>query len=291
MNDARGDYMNSRRKRRNKQIIVGVIIALILVSVIGFFTGKKPSRLEKTLSNSISMIEYYIIKKPLSFVGDIFSEYNELKDVYEENKLLKKKLDSYAMVEAENEVLTKQIDKLKEITEISYLPTDYQVKAATVQTRTKANWNDEITIDLGSLNDIKEGMVVCDSKGMVGVVTQVTEISATVSLVTSENPSMQIPVMIVNGEDAVYGLLDSYDVNKGYVNVTLLSNVDKIEKNAKIYTSGLGGEGKSPKGIYIGKAKKLQVQSDGTTTTVLVKPAANFSDLSYVSVVRKLNDK
>ena len=290
MNDTRGDYMNNRRKRRNKKIMIGVIVGVIFLSVIGFFVGRKQSRLEKTLSNSISMIEYYIVKKPLSFIGDIFNEYNDLKDVYDENKKLKTKLDSYANVEAENEILTTEIDKLKKITEIDYLPSDYQTKVATVQIRDQTNWNDEITIDLGSMNDIQEGMVVCDSKGMVGVVSKVTEISSTVSLITSENPSNQIPVMVVNGDQIVYGLLENYSVNSQKLNVTLLSNIDKLEKGAKVYTSGLGGDGKSPKGIYIGKAKKLVTQTDGTTTTLTVTPAANMEDLSYVSVIKKVNN-
>ncbi len=282
--------MNNRRKRRNKKIMIGVIVGVIFLSVIGFFVGRKQSRLEKTLSNSISMIEYYIVKKPLSFIGDIFNEYNDLKDVYDENKKLKTKLDSYANVEAENEILTTEIDKLKKITEIDYLPSDYQTKVATVQIRDQTNWNDEITIDLGSMNDIQEGMAVCDSKGMVGVVSKVTEISSTVSLITSENPSNQIPVMVVNGDQVVYGLLENYSVNSQKLNITLLSNIDKLEKGAKVYTSGLGGDGKSPKGIYIGKAKKLVTQTDGTTTTLRVTPAANMEDLSYVSVIKKVNN-
>ena len=282
--------MNNRRKRRNKKIMIGVIVGVIFLSVIGFFVGRKQSRLEKTLSNSISMIEYYIVKKPLSFIGDIFNEYNDLKDVYDENKKLKTKLDSYANVEAVNEILTTEIDKLKKITEIDYLPSDYQTKVATVQIRDQTNWNDEITIDLGSMNDIQEGMAVCDSKGMVGVVSKVTEISSTVSLITSENPSNQIPVMVVNGDQVVYGLLENYSVNSQKLNITLLSNIDKLEKGAKVYTSGLGGDGKSPKGIYIGKAKKLVTQTDGTTTTLMVTPAANMEDLSYVSVIKKVNN-
>lgn len=281
--------MNNRRKKRNKRIIIGVFVVVILVSVIGFFVGRKQSRLEKTLSNSISMIEYYIIKKPISFVNDIFNEYNDLKDVYDENRILKEKLDSYVNVESENEVLQSEIKKLKKLTEMDYLPNDYKTKAASVQIRDQTNWNDEITIDAGSLNNVQEGMAVCDSKGMIGVVSHVTEISSTVSLLTSENPSNQIPVMIINGDQTIYGLLKNYDVNKKVLNITLLSGIDKLEKNAKVYTSGLGGDRKCPKGIYIGKAKKLVTQSDGTTMTLTVKMAAQFKDLSYVSVVKKVN--
>ena len=288
MNDTRGDYMNNRRKKRNKRIIIGVFVVVILVSVIGFFVGRKQSRLEKTLSNSISMIEYYIIKKPISFVNDIFNEYNDLKDVYDENRILKEKLDSYVNVESENEVLQSEIKKLKKLTEMDYLPNDYKTKAASVQIRDQTNWNDEITIDAGSLNNVQEGMAVCDSKGMIGVVSHVTEISSTVSLLTSENPSNQIPVMIINGDQTIYGLLKNYDVNKKVLNITLLSGIDKLEKNAKVYTSGLGGDGKCPKGSDIGIANKLVTQSDGTTMTLTVKIVEENKDLSYVSVANKL---
>ena len=84
MNDTRGDYMNNRRKKRNKRIIIGVFVVVILVSVIGFFVGRKQSRLEKTLSNSISMIEYYIIKKPISFVNDIIIFIKDI--IYKRNR-------------------------------------------------------------------------------------------------------------------------------------------------------------------------------------------------------------
>ena len=106
-----------------------------------------------------------------------------------------------------------EIKKLKKLTEMDYLPNDYKTKAASVQIRDQTNWNDEITIDAGSLNNVQEGMAVCDSKGMIGVVSHVTEISSTVSLLTSENPSNQIPVMIINGDQTIYGLLKNYDVN------------------------------------------------------------------------------
>ena len=56
-----------------------------------------------------------------------------------------------------------------------------------------------------------------------------------------------------------------------------------ISDNAQVITSGLGG--KAPKGIYIGTVTGSSVSEDGTSTTVQVKPAADFNDLSYVAVV------
>ena len=289
MNVTRGDMINNRRKKRNQRMMIGAISAVIVLSLLSFFVSRNQSGLEEFLSTSVQTVEYYIFKKPLEFISDIFSEYNELKNVYDENKVLKEKLDSYARLEAENEVMSSEMKKLKEANEIKYLPSEYQTKVAGVQTRDQTNWNNEIIIDSGSQSRIETGMVVCDSKGMIGTVTSVNELTATVSLLTSEKPEIKIPVMILNGDQTVYGLIDGYDVNNGYLDMTLLSKVDKLEKDAKVYTSGLGGEGKSPKGIYIGKAKKLYTKSDGTTTSIRIKAAANFEDLSYVVVVKKVN--
>ena len=65
MNDTRGDYMNNRRKKRNKRIIIGVFVVVILVSVIGFCRRNNPFR--KDIKYFISVIEYYIIKKAIYF--------------------------------------------------------------------------------------------------------------------------------------------------------------------------------------------------------------------------------
>ena len=281
--------MNNRRKKRNQRIMIGAISAVIVLSLLSFFISRNQSGIEEFLSTSVQTVEYYIFKKPLEFISNIFSEYNELKNVYDENKLLKEKLDSYASLESENEVLNSEMQKLKEVNDIKYLPSEYQTKVAGVQTRDQTNWNNEIIIDSGSQSSIEAGMVVCDSKGMIGTVTSVNELTATVSLLTSEKPEIKIPVMIINGDQTIYGLIDGYNVNNGYLDMTLLSKVDKLEKDAKVYTSGLGGEGKSPKGIYIGNAKKLYTKSDGTTTSVRIKAAADFEDLSYVVVVKKVN--
>lgn len=289
MSVTRGDMMNNRRKKRNQRIMIGAICAVIVLSLLSFFVSRHQTGLEEFLSTSVQTVEYYIFKKPLEFIGDIFGEYNELKDVYDENKILKEKLDSYAILESENEVMSSEMKKLKEANDIKYLPSEYQTKVVGVQTRDQTNWNNEIIIDSGSQSHIETGMVVCDAKGMIGIVTSVNELTATVSLLTTEKPEVKIPVMIINGDQTIYGLIDGYNVNNGYLDMTLLSKVDKLEKDAKVYTSGLGGEGKSPKGIYIGKAKKLYTKTDGTTTSIRIKAAANFEDLSYVVVVKKVN--
>ena len=165
-----------------------------------------------------------------------------------------------------------------------------QADEAMIISRDASNWTNEITIDLGSMAGVKEDMVVVASKGMIGKVTSVTEVSSTVQLLTAEKPVSDLPVQIMNGDQNAYGLLKGYDVESKCYEVTLLSNIDKLEPNANVITSGLGGDQKAPKGIYIGVAEGMDVSSDGTTKTLKVKPAEDFSDLTYVSVVFRGNN-
>lgn len=274
--------MNNRKKQRNKRIVLIITVAIVVFSTISLVFSRTQGGLERMVSDSIATIEYYVVKKPVEFVSNLFSEYNELKDVYKENKILKAKLSSYASVEVNTDVLSKEIDELKKMLNIEYLPTDYNVKTTSF-VRESDDWNNEITIDLGSLAGVSKDMVVISSKGMIGKVTSVTEVTARVQLLTAENPTSALPIQVINGDQNVYGLLNRYDIESKCFEITLFSDVEKFEDNAKVITSGLGG--KAPKGIYIGTVESSIVSEDGTSKTIRVKPAADFNDLSYVAVV------
>lgn len=277
-----GGNLNNRKKQRNKRIVLIITVAIVVFSTISLVFSRTQGGLERMVSDSIAAIEYYVVKKPVEFVSNLFSEYNELKDVYKENKILKAKLSSYASVEVNTDVLSKEIDELKKMLNIEYLPTDYNVKTTSF-VRESDDWNNEITIDLGSLAGVSKDMVVISSKGMIGKVTSVTEVTARVQLLTAENPTSALPIQVINGDQNVYGLLNRYDIESKCFEITLFSDVEKFEDNAKVITSGLGG--KAPKGIYIGTVESSIVSEDGTSKTIRVKPAVDFNDLSYVAVV------
>lgn len=282
-------FLDNRKKQKNRKIVIIVTVLLVVFSAVSLIIGRSGTGIEAMLRNSIAVVEYYVVKKPIDFVSDVFSEFASLKDVYEENAILKQKLDSYASVVANSDVLSNELKRLQDILDIEHLPTDYKVKKTSVISRPVVSWNSEIIIGAGSLGGVEKDMAVVSSKGMIGIVTSTTEVSATVSLLTSEKRANQIPVQIINGDQNVYGLLDKYDVATGTYEVTLLSDIDKLEENANVYTSGLGGDGKCPMGILIGTAKKISLKEDGTTSKLYVTPAADFNDLGYVAVVQRVN--
>lgn len=276
--------------KHNKRIVV-VTIILVVFSVITLMTNRSASPLETMLKDTVANIEYYVIKAPIQYVSSLFKEYTELKDVQEENAILKKGQAKLERESALNEVLTMEVAEMKELLDLNCIPTEYQVKNTIVIARDPERWNNEVTIDLGNMSGIKEGMAVVSAQGMIGTVTEVTEMSSTVTLLSSENNKSQLPIMILSGDKQYHGLLNRYDLNSKSYRITLLDDVEKIEKGAKVVTSGLGGKGKSPKGILVGIVDNYTVGDDATESICKVTPSVDFSSLNYVAVVQRVNDQ
>ena len=63
----------------------------------------------------------------------------------------------------------------------------------------------------------------------------------------------------------------------------------KIQKGLNVTTSGLGGKGKSPRGILVGKVVGFNAGNDASGKYVTVKPSVNYDTLNYVAVVQRVN--
>ena len=172
-------YRKGNKWSKQKRRIVIITVVLVFFSVVTLITSRSASGLEIIFRDTIANLEYYVIKAPVQYVTGLFDEYNDLKDVYEENAKLKEQLDNLARESAMNEVLTNELNDLKEMMEMNYLPTEYQVKYTNVISRDAENWSNQVTINLGRISGIQEGMAVVNAQGMIGTVTNVSEISST----------------------------------------------------------------------------------------------------------------
>lgn len=278
-----------KRRQKNKRRMMYFIVFVVIFSGFSLFFSRNSSKIESMIRDSVAVVEYYTVKKPIEVVSTIFSDYNEMKNVFIENERLRMRIDEYANVAATNELLQKEITALKELTKIDYLPMEYEVEYATVISRLTTSWNSELILGLGSMGGVSKDMAVIGIDGMLGYISDVTELTSTVTLLTSEKQTNKLPVRIENGDDVIYGLLENFNVKNGTYQVMLLDTVTTIVEDAKVFTSGLGGDGKTPAGIFIGTAYELNITTDGSSQNLMVKPAASFEDLRYVSIVKRVN--
>lgn len=281
--------MLGRKKKMTskKYVFIGVVILIIILLIIFSFTLKEDRKLnpvESFLRDTLSYTEK-IVTYPFSYITTKTREYNKLKDVNEENDILETSLDRIDAIETENVELRRQIDALKNELNIDYTLTDYEYLNATVTSRSVGYWYNTITINKGSYNGIEKDMVVINSKGLIGRVIKTSTFTSDVRLITTSETNNKISVHISNGDNNLYGLINNYDYSKNLLEVEGISNTKDVDIGDFVYTSGLGGI--FPSGILIGSVSEITTDSYDLAKIIKVKPSADFSNINYVSVLKR----
>ena len=284
--------MFGRKKQSisKKYILILIIILIILLLIIFSFTLKEDRKLSKAESLLKDGLIYSekIITYPFNYIKENIKEYKKLKDVNKNNNILETSIDRIDSIEAENIELRRQLETLKEELNINYTLSDYEYLNATVVSRNVGYWHNKITINKGTYNGVEKDMVVISSKGLIGKVIKTSTFTSEVRLITTSDTSNKISVHISNGDNNLYGLINSYDYNKNVLELEGISNTKDVNIGDYVYTSGLGGV--FPTGILIGIVEEITTDSYDLAKIIKVKPSADFNDINYVSILKRKSD-
>lgn len=284
-----GDKMLGKKKMvKSKRIvlIITIVLVVILFIVLSFTlkTDRKLSTFESLFKDGLSYAGR-VITYPFNYVSDKIGEYNKLKSVNEVNDNLETSIERAYAIETENVELRRQIDALKEELNIDHTLTDYEYLNASVISRNVGFWYNTITIDKGSYNGISKDMVVINSKGLIGRVIKTSTFTSDVRLITTSETNNKISVHISNGDNDLYGLINNYDYSKNLLEVEGISNTKSVNVGDFVYTSGLGGV--FPSGILIGSVSEITTDSYDLAKIIKVTPSNDFSDINFVSVLKR----
>lgn len=284
--------MFGRKKQSisKKYILILIIILIILLLIIFSFTLKEDRKLSKAESLLKDGLIYSekIITYPFNYIKENIKEYKKIKDVNKNNNILETSIDRIDSIEAENIELRRQLETLKEELNINYTLSDYEYLNATVVSRNVGYWHNKITINKGTYNGVEKDMVVISSKGLIGKVIKTSTFTSDVRLITTSDTSNKISVHISNGDNNLYGLINSYDYNKNVLELEGISNTKDVNIGDYVYTSGLGGV--FPTGILIGIVEEITTDSYDLAKIIKVKPSADFNDINYVSILKRKSD-
>ena len=284
--------MFGRKKQSisKKYILILIIILIILLLIIFSFTLKEDRKLSKAESLLKDGLIYSekIITYPFNYIKENIKEYKKLKDVNKNNNILETSIDRIDSIEAENIELRRQLETLKEELNINYTLSDYEYLNATGVSRNVGYWHNKITINKGTYNGVEKDMVVISSKGLIGKVIKTSTFTSDVRLITTSDTSNKISVHISNGDNNLYGLINSYDYNKNVLELEGISNTKDVNIGDYVYTSGLGGV--FPTGILIGIVEEITTDSYDLAKIIKVKPSADFNDINYVSILKRKSD-
>ena len=251
-----------KKKKKKKIIIISTILVLILLLCITFLVERKYNYIEdffKTIVYPINKLEV-----------PVNSNYDQTKSI--------------TNLTVENEELKEEIEVLKKELNLNKTLNEYDIENATVMSRNKDYWFNNISIDKGKKNGIKEGNAVITYNGLVGKISKVYSYSSEVKLLTSDDVNFKVSVSInIKGKDS-YAILNGYDKKKNVLIITGIDNRLNTKKGTIIKTSGLGGV--FPSGLYVGEVIGEEKDSYNLTKKVFVKTNQDFDNIHYVTVLK-----
>lgn len=283
--------LGRNKKNISKRVVLIIVVVLIILLLVIFRTtlkeDRKLNKVESLLKDGFTYTEKIIIT-PFNFIKEKITSYNKLKDVEKDNDILETSIDRIDSIEAENIELRRQLDALKEELNIDYALADYEYLNATVISRNIGYWHNKITIDKGTYNGVEKDMVVINSKGLIGKVIKSSTFTSDIRLITTSDTNNKISVHISNGSNNLYGLINSYDYNNNVLELEGISNTKDVNIGDLVYTSGLGGI--FPSGILIGKVTEITTDSYDLAKIIKVSPSVDFTDINYVSILKRKSD-
>ncbi|HBS44701.1 rod shape-determining protein MreC [Paenibacillus sp. FSL P4-0184] len=276
----------------NKRLFILLITLVLFIVVMGFSLASRSSLSwpENFLRDTTGFVQK-MFYKPAGYVAGLFEDIGNLKDLSKENEQLKILAAQYArdkaqynFIQAINEDLHKQLRFTKEQEKLY----KYEWHIAQVVSQTTEPGNSTIVIDLGSKDGVKPNMSVISVDGLVGVISQVSNFTSTVKLITmmdTNDPNSQPPIAAtaVGKEGKSFGMIESYNQKTNKLLMTKIPPGDPIVKDDVVVSSGIGGL--YPRGLTIGTVDSVEVGEYGLTSTAVVTPSAEFMDWKHLFVV------
>ncbi|KGX89015.1 rod shape-determining protein MreC [Pontibacillus litoralis] len=274
---------------RNKRLITILVSLILLVALIGFSMRDRDQLTlpEEFVLDVVGGLQT-VFHTPINFVTNTIDNIQDLRHTYEENALLRERINEFKGLKEEVQLLEQENKELKSILDKEESIDEYDLIQASVIARSpEPRWFEQLTINKGSNQGIKPNMAVITGQGLIGKVETTSATTSKVKLLSGFDRSNVIHAMIVGeGKNASnqFGLIEAPDEEQNeYLLLKRIPYEAEIKKDQKVVSSGMGGV--FPKGLPIGTVKDVIVDEYGLTQTAYIKPAADLYDINHVAVV------
>ncbi|WP_394187610.1 rod shape-determining protein MreC [Paenisporosarcina quisquiliarum] len=271
----------------NKRLIMLLVGVIFLVALISFsLRDRDHASLPEQFIKDVVGFGQSIFSKPTQYITGVFENVDSLLNTYDENKRLKSRLEEFAKLQADVNVLTLENSTLREIVDKEENLRKYEPIQATVIARNPDQWEEKVVLDKGTIHGVEVNMAVMTSQGLIGKVFLTTSFTSTVELLSTQNPNYRVSAMVtVDGEKKVFGLIEGYDDERNELILKRIDSNIEIKAGQKVMSSGLGGI--FPEGLYIGEITEVTTDDFGLTKMAYIKPAADFALLDHVMVAKR----
>ena len=256
-----------KKKDKQKFSLISLIVLSIFIIVLSNFNFK-PIQLVKLGINEVIYRSSYISSIPENKIKEVTSKFKLHLELYENHQSQLIQIENSDEIKVLNNILIAENKRLRELIDESI--NSEEIFARVIIDR-ESPYLKSIVLNRGSKDNVKIGMAIMDRNYLVGQIIEVNYSNSRALLLSDLNS--KIPVIIqppflqavASGTGKNYGIIeytkDEYKENQ-------------IEKEAVVYTSGLGGIFKP--GIPVGKI---------TNNSEQLTFFSDFGQLSFVKIV------
>ena len=256
-----------KKKDKQKFSLISLIILSIVIIILSNLNFK-PIQLVKLGINEVIYRSSYISSIPENKIKEVTSKFKSHLELYENHQSQLIQIENSEEIKVLNNILIAENKRLRELIDESI--NSEEIFARVIIDR-ESPYLKSIVLNRGSKDNVKIGMAIMDRNYLVGQIIEVNYSNSRALLLSDLNS--KIPVIIqppflqavASGTGKNYGIIeytkDEYKENQ-------------IEKEAIVYTSGLGGIFKP--GIPVGKI---------TNNSEQLTFFSDFGQLSFVKIV------
>jgi rod shape-determining protein MreC len=272
-------------RRRRAILVLLIVAALVLLST--QFSEREDGPLhsmQRAVASVFGPMEEGATRalKPardmINWVDETFKARGTNSDLKSENQQLRNELAKAQGAEGENQQLRKLLGLDQAGTLAGYTPV-----TARVIGRSPTVWYSTATIDKGSGDGVKMNDPVVTGDGLVGRITDLTDGTAQVTLITDDRSAVSARVL----PDGPEGVAQPEVGDPSDLLLDFIDRSQPIHKGQILVTAGWSNGGISsafPPGIPIGKVSETTVGEQQTYQRVHVTPFADIRGLDYLQV-------
>ena len=267
--------------KNKKSGIIGIVITVIILIILVAFTNSnvnQVSYVENIFNVLVMPIQngFTYLKNKISGDDTFFADMDTLK---QENEQLKQKNSELEQTLREFEVIKADNKRLSEYVNLKDKYSNYKTLPADVINRDISNYSSTIVINVGTDDNVKEGMTVIADSGLVGHIISVTSNTAKVQTLVDTASAVTSTISTTEDTIVVQGTLD----DKTALKATFIPTDAVVLQGDSVETSGIGGI--YPKGIHIGTIREVVNTSNITDRYAIVDTAVDFTKLNTVLVI------
>lgn len=139
-----------------------------------------------------------------------------------------------------------------------------------------------VVVNKGSNDKVSVGQTVIDEDGILGQVINVYPSTSRVLLISDDQQSVAVTIKRTGQRAIVSGR-----GNPQYLSLDYIFKASDVRIGDELISSGLGG--RIPAGFPVGRVAKIESEQAGGSAKIMVKPAANFINTSYVLLLQQKN--